>query len=200
MKIKLQILSIYGSILFECEKENNTIKDTLLEALKSGANLYGANLEGANLKGANLEGANLEGANLEGANLYGANLYGANLKGAYLEGANLKKIVSITTILPEGELIVWKKLAGNMIAKLLIPENAKRVNAIGSRKCRFEFAKVLIIFDGKKRVKEGFGTYDSTLIYKVGEMVYPDSFDPSPLIECSNGIHAFITKEEAKEY
>ena len=34
----------------------------------------------------------------------------------------------------------------------------------------------------------------------LGEMVYPDEFDPSPLIECSHGIHAFITREEAKSY
>ena len=77
--IKIQIKSIWGDILFEYEKENNTIKDTLEEAVKQGANLYGANLDGANLYG----------ANLDGANLYGANLYGANLDGAYLTGANL---------------------------------------------------------------------------------------------------------------
>ena len=99
-KIKLQIKSVAGSILFEYEKEDNTILQTLIAAIKEGANLeganlkganlYGANLEGAYLKGANLEGANLEGANLEGANLKWANLKGANLKGANLEGANLK--------------------------------------------------------------------------------------------------------------
>jgi hypothetical protein len=31
-------------------------------------------------------------------------------------------------------------------------------------------------------------------------MIYPDSFDDSPLIECSHGIHGFITRLEAKEY
>ena len=88
-KIKLQIKSIAGSILFEYEKEDNTILQTLIAAIKEGANLYGAYLYGANLYGANLEGANLEGANLKGANLEGANLKGANLEGAYLKGANL---------------------------------------------------------------------------------------------------------------
>ena len=84
-KIKIEIKNRFtGEILFEYEKENNTTKDTLIKAIKEGANL-----EGANLRGANLEGANLEGANLRGANLYGANLRGANLYGAYLRGANL---------------------------------------------------------------------------------------------------------------
>ena len=79
-KIKIEIKNRFtGEILFEYEKENNTTKDTLIKAIK----------EGANLEGANLRGANLEGANLYGAYLRGANLYGAYLRGAYLYGANL---------------------------------------------------------------------------------------------------------------
>ena len=93
--IKIQIKTIWWSILFEYEKENNTIKDTLIQWVKEGAYLRGAYLEGANLRGADLEGANLRGANLEGANLRGADfryayLRGANLEGAYLRGANLR--------------------------------------------------------------------------------------------------------------
>ena len=91
MKVKIEIKSRYtGNVLFEYEKENNTIKETLEKAIKEGANLKGANLEEANLEGAYLEGANLEGANLEGAYLEEANLEGANLKGANLYGADLK--------------------------------------------------------------------------------------------------------------
>ena len=75
-KIKLQIKSRWNNnVLFEYEKEDNTIKDTLEKAIKEGAYLYGANLKGANLEGAYLEGAYLEGAYLEGANLKGAYLY-----------------------------------------------------------------------------------------------------------------------------
>ena len=90
MKTKIEIKSIWGSILFEYEKENNSIKDTLIEAVNSGANLRGADLFGANLRGADLFGANLRGADLVGANLRGANLFGANLRGANLFGANLR--------------------------------------------------------------------------------------------------------------
>ena len=42
--IKIQIKSIWGEVLFEYEKENNTLKDTLEEAVKQGASLYRANL------------------------------------------------------------------------------------------------------------------------------------------------------------
>ena len=102
-KTKLQITSIFGKVLFEHEREYNTIKLTLEEAVKqkadlSGANLRGANLRGADLSGANLRGANLWGADLSGANLSEANLWGANLWGANLWGAAIKDILIVGNI------------------------------------------------------------------------------------------------------
>ena len=101
MKIKLQIKNRYtGSILFEYEKENNTLKDTVVEAVSKkadlrgadlqGAYLQGAYLQGADLRGADLQGADLQGADLQGAYLQGADLRGADLRGAYLQGADLR--------------------------------------------------------------------------------------------------------------
>ena len=57
MKIKIQIKSVSGKVLFELEKENNTIKETLEQAIKENANLYSANLYSANLNNANLYNA-----------------------------------------------------------------------------------------------------------------------------------------------
>lgn len=52
-KIKFEIKNRWTcSILFEYEKEDNTLKDTVEKAVKEGAYLGGANLEGANLGGA----------------------------------------------------------------------------------------------------------------------------------------------------
>ena len=51
MKLKIEIKTIGGSVLFSFEKENNTIRDTLEQAVKSGANLRGAYLSDANLRG-----------------------------------------------------------------------------------------------------------------------------------------------------
>ena len=109
-KIKIKIKNKWtGSILFEYEKENNTLKDTVEQAVRAGANLEGADLEGSNLGGANLrgaylEGAYLEGAYLEGAYLTGAYLAGANLGGANLGGANLKEAYLAGAYLAEAKL------------------------------------------------------------------------------------------------
>lgn len=89
MKTKIEIRTIYGSLLFEFKKENNTVKDTVIEAVKNKINLRGADLAGADLAGANLAGANLRGAYLRGADLRGANLRGADLSDAYLRCADL---------------------------------------------------------------------------------------------------------------
>ena len=94
MKIKIEIKSVLGKVLFALEKENNTIKDTIEEAVRNNANLINANLinadlENANLENANLYNANLVNANLENANLINAKLYNANLYNANLINANL---------------------------------------------------------------------------------------------------------------
>ena len=49
-------------------------------------------------------------------------------------------------------------------------------------------------------VEKGFSLHESGFEYKVGEMVYPDRFDDNRWDECSNGIHFFITKQEAIDY
>ena len=180
MKTTIEIKSIWGSVLFSYEKENNSVKASLEEAVKQGANLQDANLQGANLQDANLQGANLWGANLQ--------------------GASLKQISARNSIVAEGDIVGWKKLQGGLIAKLSIPAKAKRLNSIRSRKCRAEYAIVLAIYDGKKKVKEGYGKHDPTFLYTTGATVTPDSFDPDTRVECSHGIHFFITRPEAEEY
>ena len=77
--MKIEIKSIFGSLLFEHNSENNTIKETIKEANLRGVNLSGADLSWANLSGADLRGADLRGANLRWADLSEANLNGANL-------------------------------------------------------------------------------------------------------------------------
>ena len=125
MKTKIEIKSILGSILFEYEKENNSIKDTLIEAVKSGANLHGANLRGANLCSAELGGANLCSAELGGADLHGANLCGADLCSAELGGADLRGADLYVANLCSAELGEWGKI--NNSTDILI------VGRIGSR-------------------------------------------------------------------
>ena len=90
MKIKIAIKSwLNGEVLFEYKKENNTIKDTVLEAIKTSANLTSADLTSADLRSANLRYADLRYADLRYANLRFANLRSANLTSADLTSANL---------------------------------------------------------------------------------------------------------------
>ena len=209
IEVKIKILKwIDGTVLYESEKP--TIKEALVDANLYGADLRGANLRGANLYGANLYGADLYGADLRGANLYGADLYGADLYGADLRGANLRGAnlryaknadyaIAQTRILPEGDIIGYKKCVDNKIVKLLIPKDAKRSHAMG-RKCRAEYAEVLEITKGKQQLKKAISTNDNSFIYKVGETVKCDKFDEDWTRECSGGIHFFITKLEAENY
>ena len=165
-----------------------------------GAKLIGANIYGADLNGAYLYRANLEGADLRNADLNGAHLTGANLDAAHLNGA--KNIPFIPLSCPsEGAFIGWKKVEGKYLVKLQIPEDARRSSAT-ARKCRCDKAMVLEItsLDGNKHYDEVTNNNYSETIYKVGEMVYPDSFDENRWNECSHGIHFFINKEEAINY
>ena len=61
-----------GKIIFEFSKENNTIKDTVEEAVRQKISLIGASLKGASLIGASLDYASLNDASLKGASLIGA--------------------------------------------------------------------------------------------------------------------------------
>lgn len=58
-KIKISIKSVFEKVLFESEKESNTVKNTIEEAVLHSAYLRGANLFRASLSGASLSGASL---------------------------------------------------------------------------------------------------------------------------------------------
>jgi len=175
-----------------------------------GANLRGVNLRGADLREANLRGADLREANLRGADLRGADLRGVNLRGADLRVANLrgadlrgaKNIPFIPLVCPEkGSFTAFKK-CGSYIIELLIPQDAKRCSAT-TRKCRSSYAKVVAItnMDGSQAEVDHVTNHAYEPIeYKIGENVYPDSFDDDRWNECSHGIHFFINRQEAVEY
>ena len=200
MKTKIEIKSTFGSILFELEKENNSIKDTLVEAVNRGANLGGADLRGADLRCAYLGGADLGGAYLGGADLRGADLRGADLRGADLRCA--KNVPFIPTYLPDGEFIAWKKLPNGLIAKLKILEDSKRSRATGD-KCRCDKALVIEFqdMDGtKSKVKKYTSNQYAKCVYEVGKIVKADSWDENRWDECSHGIHFFIDRQSAVNY
>lgn len=104
----------------------------------------------------------------------------------------------------EGSFIAFKKLADDKIAKLLIPEHAKRSSGT-TRKCRCSEAYVVEIkYKNGHSADIGYSRYEGKnvekTVYTVGETVYPDGFDDDRWNECSNGIHFFMTREEAEAY
>ena len=83
----------------------------LRSAYLSSADLRGAYLSSADLRSADLRSADLRGADLSGADLSGAYLSGADLSGAYLSGAYLssadlsgKKLIGIRPIYQIGPI------------------------------------------------------------------------------------------------
>ena len=173
----------------------------LRDACLGGADLRYADLRDACLGDADFGGADLRYADLRGADLRDACLRGAYLGGAYLGGA--KNIPFIPLACPsDGAFIGWKKV-NKCIVKLLIPEDAKRSSAT-TNKCRCDKAKVLEItsMETNEHLVEitNTNTEYAHCVYKVGEMVYPDSFNDDRWDECSHGIHFFINRQEAVEY
>jgi uncharacterized protein YjbI with pentapeptide repeats len=87
---KFQIKNRFtGAIIFEHEAEN--LRDAVIAAVKSRADLSDANLSRADLSDADLSGANLSRADLSDANLSRADLSDADLSGANLSYANLSR-------------------------------------------------------------------------------------------------------------
>ena len=156
-------------------------------AIKEMADLRSADLRSADLRSADLSSANLSSANLRSADLSSANLSSANLRSA--KDAELP--IARTRILPEGQLIGWKKLKDGSIAKLSIPAEARRSHSFG-RKCRAEFVDVL---EG-----EGVSAHDGITRYKPGKRVPCDKWEEDWTQECAGGIHFFITKIEAENH
>lgn len=115
---------------------------------------------------------------------------------------------STPSIVPEcGSFIGWKKCfisASNktpVIVKLEILNNSKRSSGTG-RKCRCEKAKVISItsIDGETSYDVAYSFFDINFAYRVGDTVKSDSFDNNRFATCSNGIHFFLTRQEAENY
>lgn len=115
---------------------------------------------------------------------------------------------STPPIVPEcGSFIGWKKCFVSatdktpVIVKLEILENSKRSSGT-ERKCRCEKAKVISItsIDGETSYDVASSFFKPDFKYRVGCHVKSDSFDDNRFETCSNGIHFFLTRQEAEDY
>ena len=219
-QITIQIKSIFGKILFEYTKLNNTFKDTLEVAVNSNTNLRYANLSNANLRYADLSNADLSNANLRYADLSNADLYNANLRyadlskadlsNANLSNADLSKADLSNANLSNAEKIrkgviidkpvrVFKKCIKNNIVELELLKGSI-VFSINNKKCRTNKAKVISINGVCEKGLKCCSSYDDKFIYEVDKTVEVKDFDLMYNVECSSGIHFFWTKEEAEDY
>ena len=217
-----------GKVIFSYECEDNTIKKTVEEAVRQDISLKYVDLEDADLNGANLMDADLRFACLHNAVLTNANLSGADLSFADLNRANLSNAdlrfsdlhnthldnadlddakINYLMNIPDGEFIAWKKVYSHengkqYIIKLKILADSKRSRAT-TDKCRCDKALVLEIQDvvgNKLDLTEIINNNFTLCTYKVGEIVYADSWDENRFNECSHGIHFFLDRQKAVEY
>ncbi len=184
--------------LSEVDLNDSDLKNTNLKH----ADLAKSNLRNTTLYYANLNHAQLTDADLTSADLSYANLMGANLKDAILDIVRYNECTSFFALqCPEkGSFIGYKKSRGKIV-ELLITEDAKRSNAT-TRKCRCSKAKVLSITNvsNTKEYDKVSSDYDKNFIYRVGEIVEVKDFDENRWVECSTGIHFFLTRDEAVRY
>jgi len=177
----------------------------LVGAILKNADLCSASLRDANFESANLGNASLRGADLGGANFRDADLRDANLRDANLDGTNLERAIfseNWQIVPPVGQsFTAFKKARGEIVLELLIPGSAQRTSSLIGRKCRANEALVVGVVRG---VANDTGIYrslhDPGFTYEIGKMASEPSFDPDIRVECTAGIHFFMTKEEAISY
>ena len=160
-----------------------------------------ANFHDAIFSGADFHDANFIGANFHGANFHDAIFYGANNINEVISSANIANTELCIQCPEEGSFIGFKKADG-AIVKLRVTESAKRSSAT-TRKCRCSEAEVLEIqnMDGTKSERTSVSSkYDRNFIYSAGTIVSVPDFDDDRWVECTRGIHFFLSRQEAVNY
>lgn len=122
-----------------------------------------------------------------------ADLGRADLRGTDLRGAELPDFEIVPAA---GEFVAWKKVQGAVL-RLRIPAGAARTACLVGRTCRAEYAIVDGVESASGATVESWKSEnDPGFVYRVGETATPDSYDPDIRVECTHGIHFFMTREE----
>lgn len=147
---------------------------------------------------ADLRGCNLSYANCDGTIFTSSLLIDANLEAL----KDTERTVHFRMSCPEtGYFFGYKKCFNDKMVKLLIPSDAKRCSST-SNACRCDKAITVAIMN---KDKTGFYTeatsfVDENFTYRLGEMSYADSYHEDRWLDSSNGIHFWMSFEEALKY
>ena len=196
-----------GAFMYKANLENARMDSADLSyADLSEAFLGHVNLSNADLSMANLSNTRLECSNLNFAKMYGAKIDGANMHGDSLIHTNLYGAIGSLIEYRKGkilrdDIIGYKKCADkdgrqDVIVTLKIPRGSI-VFSINGKKCRTNRAIVLDITGADRAYSL---SREHTASYYVGDEINIYNFNCQYNLECAEGIHFFMTREEAEGY
>ena len=119
--------------------------------------------------------------------------------------ARTTQIIFPSYVPSHGSFIAWKKAliedGSEVIVKLRVPEDAIRYST--RHKCRANKVEVLgyETLDGEKlpETTKVHSNYNFNFYYKIG-VIEAENFDLDPRVECSSGIHFFLSRQDAVNY
>ena len=203
---------IDGCSFVDCSLSSASFRHTTIKhCYFYNSNLSRARFGSADMDTVNLERCSLRNVNFDAARLQSVRFENCSLRNAYFEDSNMMREVTTNhPQLPQGELEGWKLLCGGtgehdcypVIARLRIPRDAQRVQPVVGYKCRASFVITEELFypEGIKGSPSVHASYDRTTVYRVGEWTVSDRYDDNPFVQCSHGIHFFLTRKEAEDY
>ncbi len=196
---KLQNIDFSRGNLYNVDFTNANMSNIKAENTSfAGSILRGALFTNAILVSSDFRNCDLTGADFSGANLFAAALYHADLTDIRAD----ERTQFLRPFCPEtGAFIGWKVCFNRRIVQLLIPRDAARVSGT-TTEVRCNKAKVLSIRseDFQETFTEAFSYVDSNFIYRTGQMVYAENFEPQRFVESAGGIHLWLNRQEAIDY
>jgi pentapeptide repeat family protein len=207
--ISMRTKKLEGMDFSRVDFSNSDFKDVNFKSCKfDNAKLQYTKFENCDLSGSSFAYADLFSADLRTCDLSGSNFDGADFFAALLWEAKLDNLfVTDRTKFfrnycpEEGYIFGYKKCFNERMVQLLIPKDAKRCSST-TNACRCDKARVVAITDVNKKesYKEAMSFVDPNFIYRLGEMVYADSYNEDRWHDSSHGIHFWMTFEEALGY
>ncbi len=189
-RMKLINSNLFGSIISNSHMTNFNIDNCVLRSSK----LQDSCFSNGYFKNSPITNCNLDYSSFNSCEM--DNSFDMSNVSSFVEAQG------VTNICPEkGSFIGFKKVLHGRIVELLIPEDAIRSSGT-NRKCRCDKAVVLSIteIDGSAAsVSRECSIRDETFVYEVGKVVTSEC-DRNRWKVCSQGIHFFITREEAVQY